>query len=261
MNEENEGVKVEVEENNQVESPTTNETSEEVLEPQAEVETTVETEVEGANTETEESRKNAGSRIRELNTAKKAAEQENLSLKARIAELTRTSSPSVDYQPKFDPQEPLVKPGEELTADELNARMAQRDQRLIQTFEARSYLRSKQAEVLNNINAETSESIKSYPELDPESESFNPELSETITEAVEAHIKADPYNASVKRFVEKLMKPYKGAVEKEVGQVSEKLARQVSSAALRPTSIHKQEKTAAEKSITELEAELGVINS
>lgn len=58
-----------------------------------------------------------------------------------------------------------------------------------------------------------------------------------------------------------LMKPYKRAVTKEVGRVSENLAKQVSQAATRPTSIHKSDKPLEEKSIQELERELGIVQS
>jgi len=103
--------------------------------------------------------------------------------------------------------------------------------------------------------------VRTYSQLDPDSDNFDQELSDVITEATEAYVKANPYTASVKKFVAKLMKPYKGAVEKEVGQASEQIAKQASQAALRPTSVRKPEKSAAEKSIAELEDELGLVIS
>jgi len=122
-------------------------------------------------------------------------------------------------------------------------------------------LEVKKSEAINRINNEAAEVVRKYPELDPESDDFNRELSDTVTEAVEAHVKANPFSASVKGFVAKLMKPYQGAVTKEVGKANEQLAKQVSSAALKPTSVSKKEKSASEKTIEELERELGIVVS
>jgi hypothetical protein len=157
--------------------------------------------------------------------------------------------------------EPLIRPGEEIDGTELDKRLREREAKMLQRADALVTLRNKQSDAVNRINTEAQEVVRAYPELDPESDSFNPELSESVTEAVEAYAKADPYNASVKTFVAKLMKPYKSAVAKEVGQASENIAKQVSEAALRPTSIRTPEKTAAEKSIAELEQELGVVQT
>jgi len=55
-----------------------------------------------------------------------------------------------------------------------------------------------------------------------------------------------------------MMKPYLRSVTKEVGKVSENLAKQVSQAATRPTSVSTSGgKSNKDKSIKELEAELG----
>jgi hypothetical protein len=57
------------------------------------------------------------------------------------------------------------------------------------------------------------------------------------------------------------MKPYLRAVNKEVGQATENIAKQVSESALRPTSIRKEEKATADKTVEELEQELGVVQA
>lgn len=210
----------------------------------------------------ENPKKGLESRVQELNAAKKAAEQKAASLEARVAELTRQGEQQFDYnQTSFAPDKPIVEPGEELSVDELNRRVAERDQNNFRKTDALIQLRTKQSESLNRINNEANESIRSYPELDPESESFNQELSDTITEAVENAVKVNPYSTSVKAVVAKQMKLYKGAVAQEVGQATENIAKQVSQAALRPSSIRQPEKTANDKSIEELEAELGIVQS
>lgn len=199
----------------------------------------------------DDSKKGYSSRIRELNAAKKAAEDRANSLESKLAELT---APAQVYQQPTDFNEPIVKPGEEIDAQEF-------ERRVLQRADAKAELRFRQAEAINRINSEAQAVITLYPELDPDSDSFNAELSDTIAEATEAYVKSNPYNASVKQFVNKMMKPYKGAVSKEVGKATENIAKQVSQAALRPNSIKQPEKTANEKSIAELEAELGVVNS
>jgi hypothetical protein len=190
--------------------------------------------------------KGANSRIRELNQRAKQAEERAVSLEQRIAELTQSG----DVQ-QYTPQ---VQPGEEITPERYS-------QDVTKTANSIVELRMKQYEAENRIKSESSDVIRTYPQLDPNSPEFDRELSDTITEAVEAHIRTNPYSAQVKKFTDRLMKPYKRAVEKEVGQVTEKIAKQVSETALRPTSVKKTEKTAGEMSIAELEKRLGVVNS
>lgn len=238
---------------------------EEIRTDQAEVATEAETE----SVETEgQPKKGFQARVQELSAkakaeaeARQAAEARAQSLEARIAELTNPVGFQGGQPSTFNPQEPVVAEGEEITATELNRRIAERDSKLLQIADARSELRQKQSEAVNRIRTESNEVIREYPELDPSNEAFNPELSEAVSEATEAYIRKNPYSASVKGFVAKLMKPYKGAVAKEVGQARENIAKLVSQAALRPTTIRKEEKTANEKSIEELEAELGIVYS
>lgn len=103
--------------------------------------------------------------------------------------------------------------------------------------------------------------MRAYPQLDPESDQFDKELSETISEAIEAQVKLNPYSASVKKFADRLMKPFVKAVSNGVAKEKETITRQVSESALRPTSVRKPEKTAAEMSIAELEARLEKVQS
>jgi len=229
-----------------------NETAEEVEE--TPVESTEETEVE--ETETDGQKKGFTQRVRELNSKAKEAERraalieaENQSLAKRIAELTGSYE---SREQEFSP--PPIQPGMEYTQEQYQQHVAAAAGSIVD-------LKLKQQGAINRIQNETSEVIRSYPELDPKSESFDKDLSESVTEAVEAKVRANPYSANVKSFVDGLMKPYKRAVTKEVGRVSENLVRQVSQAATRPTSIHKSDKPLAEKSIQELERELGIVQS
>jgi hypothetical protein len=213
--------------------------------------------------ETEESKKKGFSeRVRQVVNEKNEYKQRYESLAAQMAKVTGNqpdngNQPVAPFSQAED--EPIIKPGEEIDGVELNRRLQVNNQKTLQKAVAAAQLISKQGEAISRINSESREAIMTYPELNPESETFNKELSDIVTEAVEEHAKSDPFNASVKKKVASLMKLYKGVVAKEIGQATENIARQVSETALRPTSIRKPEKAAADKTIAELEAELGVI--
>ena len=193
----------------------------------------------------QEEKKGATQRIRELSQQKKAGDEQIKSLQTRIDELT---------QPPEEQSEISVQPGSEISPEQYK-------QDVTKTADSIVKLRMKQFEAETRIKSETVDSIKTYPQLDPASAEFDQELSDTVTEAVEAHVRVNPYNATVKKFVDRLMKPYGKAIEKEVGEATEKIAKQVSEAAVRPTSVRKTEKTADEMTVAELEAKLGILNS
>ncbi len=245
MNEDNNDVKEE-EVKLPEESSTTKETTEEEQVPDNQEAT----EDQGLESETAESNKGANQRIRELNQRTKDAEARAQSLADRLAEITEPVG-SQGFNPQYTPQ---VQEGQEISPEQYQSDV-------VKTADALVDIKIKQNNAINRINNESSEVIRKYPQLDPDSSEFNKELSEAVTEATEAHVRNSPYSASVSKFVEKMMKPYQGAVSKEVEKVSENLARQVSESALRPTSIRKGEKTASEKSIAELRAELGVVQA
>lgn len=220
---------------------------EEVEEP--EEESTEESEEEAPETEKKVQKKGFENRVRELVKEKKEAQEQAKTLQERLAALTSREDKGVD--PQYTPQ---IEPGQEISPEQYKQDVLNSARSLVE-------LEVRKSEAINRINNEASEVVRKYPELDPESDDFNRELSDTVTEAVEAHIKANPYTASVKNFVAKLMKPYQGAVTKEVGKANEQLAKQVSSAALKPTSVSKKEKSVSEMSIKELEDKLGIMQT
>lgn len=241
-------------------SPVAEEPAEEAVAPEegktAETEEKV---LEGASEEEEAKKKGYSQRVRELVKQRNEEKARAQSLAERLAALTQGSmEPQVSFpsQPVIGP---IARPGEELDAEELERRVQAREQQTLQKADALAILRTKQQDAINRINREADEALKAYPELDPESKDFDEELSESVTAAVEAHIRANPYGASVKNFVGRLMKPYKRAVTREIGEATGNLAKQVSEAALRPTSIKPKEKSADEKTAKELEEELGVV--
>lgn len=239
------------------------EASVEATEPTEPVSPAGETVPEATAEETEESKKKGYSqRVRELVAEKNEYKQKYVSLADQMAKLTGSTQPDMGTQPAVQvADEPIIRPGEEIDGTELDKRLKTREASTLQKAIAAAQLISKQGEAVNRINSESREAVMAYPELDPESDTFNKELSDIVTEAVEEHAKTDPFNASVKKKVASLMKLYKGVVAKEVGQATENIAKQVSETALRPTSIRKAEKPASEKSIAELEADLGIVQA
>lgn len=228
------------------EPSTLKETTEEVKEPEAEVAT----EEEGTETETAESGKGANQRIRELNQRAKDAEAKAQSLAERLAEITEP----IGSQEQFVPQYPQYTEGEEISPERYQGDVNKTAGALVD-------LKIKQNNAINRINNESLDAVRKYGQLDPDNSDFDKELSDTVTEATEAYIRANPYSASVGKFVDRLMKPYLGSVAKEVGKQTENIAKQVSDASLRPTSVRKGEKPATEKSIAELEQELGIVQA
>lgn len=215
----------------------------------AQVDATADTGEEETET-VESSHKGAESRIRELNAKAKSAESRARSLEEQLAELTGRDR---SYDPtSAQSYQPQVEPGQEITREQYG-------QDILRTAQSMVDLQIKQNNAVNRINNEAIEVMREYPELDPENEAFDQELSDSVTEATLSHVRANPYSASPKKFVSKMMQPYRRAVTKQVGKASENLARQVSQAAQRPTAVTKKgEKDYSEMSIKELEETLGI---
>lgn len=200
--------------------------------------------------ETEEApKKGATQRIKELSARASSEKDRADSLEAKIAELTG----SVDPQVPGAPYSPNIEPGSELTADQYK-------QEVIKAAESIVSIKMKQGEAVSRINNESQQVIRTYPQLDPDNDKFDKELSDFVTETTLELVKANPYLASPRKIVDRLMKPYLRSVTKEVGKASESIAKQVSQTAVRPTSVSaKAGKNDRDKSIKELESELGVI--
>jgi hypothetical protein len=222
-------------------TPVEEETSEDQEQPQAPVE------------EESSQKKGFTKRVQELANKAKTAEQRAASLEAQLAELTsQVGQGENNFSPYMPPAKPIAQPGEELTAEELDKRLTEREQRLLQVQE----LRLQQERALNRINREAGEVVRAFKQLDPDSDDFDEELSTFVTEATGEYIKGNP-NGSVKSFVSKLMKPYQRQVTREVAATTEQVAKQVSEAAIRPSSAKPEDKKFGELSIEEMEAKLG----
>lgn len=241
--------------------------AEEVAEPETFDEGIPEPEVEEEAPETAEesslkkpSNKGAQARIRELSKKAKKAEAEKQSLVDKLKETTAQLEPQAQPapMPSGDFAQPVIRPGEEIDTVEFEKRMSEREQRILQQTRNMVAFQGQVDKTVNRINSEAREALETYPELNPKSDAFNEELSDSVTAATEALVRATP-TASVKQFVDKLMKPYQGAVTKEVGKAQENLAKQVSETALRPTPTPKGDKKFSEMSIEEMEDTLGTV--
>lgn len=226
----------------QVEEPIEETTTEELpVESEGEeVEETLTEEESTEGTPKEEGRKTAQSRIRDLVAEKKEAEAKAESLADQVKRMTAPQPQS--WTPPVDENRT------ELTVEEV-----------LQRADALTQLRLAQQDNLHRVNNEALEAIKAYPELDPESESFDPELSESISQATMASIRSNP-TAPVRKFVDSLMRPYKRAVEKQASGQAETLTKQASQTAMRPTQVQEQEKPFSELSIEEMEQKLGEVH-
>ena len=230
--------------------------TEEVVTPPEEVESTEPTKPAEEPAETveseapkEPSKKGLSNRVRQLNSRAKDAEAKVESLTERLGKLTGSVEPQGQK-----PYAPQVQPGSEVTPDQYK-------QDVMRTADSLVDLRMKQQTALTKIDSEAHQVMRDYPELNPDKEAFDKELSDTVNDATEAYVKAKPYTTSVKKFVDRLMKPYNRSIDNKVGQAKETLAKQVSETALRPTQVKAKDKTADQKSIKELEAELGFVQT
>lgn len=246
----------------QTESPTveTNDTEVQVDDSVATEEETEETVEQPTKEVDHPQKKGAESRIRELNSQVKKERAEKESLAQKIQELTGSVEPK-GYQPSndgYNPNVPLIAPGEEVTQEELQRRVAQRDNYLLQRANEMTRFEIAKKDTIDRINKESNESIKAYPQLDPDSDSFDDELSESISQATLSYVKTNP-TGSVKKFVDGLMKPYMRSLDKSVASQQTEIAKQASQTAMRPNSIPSTEKKFEDMTLEEMEKHLKIV--
>jgi len=207
------------------------------------------------STTPEESKKGYSARVQELANQKKAAEAEAESLRAKLAELTSQVG-NQEFTPNQAPLEPLVKPGEEVTIEELNKRQAEREAELLKRVSHISNLQAQQALAIERINREARDLTRKYAELDPQSEHFDKELSDVVTEAGLAYVRANP-TKSLEEFVDKQMKLHKRAATREARAEEAEVAKQQGQSAIRPSTAKPVEKKFEDLTLAEMEAQLG----
>jgi len=240
MDDQEQALNTPAEETAETASPAEEQTTEETLESTQEI---VEEEI--------PKKKGAKSRIRELSG-------EIHSLKDRIAELTTPVGSSGSQYSQQQPQEskPLVGPGEEIDGAELERRMQEREQRIMQQANQMVDFKNQQARVIERINRETVEVVNKHKELDPDSDLFDQELSDAIYESVEAKVKSDP-TASVTKFVEKQMKLYKRAASREEAGERAEVHKQSVQSAIKPSQNRPSDIKFEDLSVEEMRNKLG----
>lgn len=185
-------------------------------------------------------------RIHKLVEERNREREEKESLAKQVEDLTFQLSGG---QGISQPYQPTIEPGAEVTQDQYKADV-------VRTAQSIAQLEVNKQRIVDNINREALESMTLHPELDPKSDLFDKELSDTITDSVRAQIQINP-TASVKKLVGQMMKPYRRSVEKKVAENQETLIKQVAETAMRPSQVKAVEKPFAELSEAEMEAKLG----
>lgn len=216
-------------ENIEVESPTPEETptpeTETPVEPSVEVESTTE------DAEPEKvAKKSAQGRIQQLNSKLKEEQRKRSALEERVN--------SIVQENEENPFSPVNMP----LNDPRSGRLAQPNQNGEITYE--DYQRDVQQSAKATVKAvldqqklkqEALEVVKEYPQLDPNSNQFDEDLSDAVTEAVEAKHRFSR-DLSIKSTVDKLMKPYRKAAEQAVDSERINVVKDMASSGIRPSS-------------------------
>ena len=187
-------------------------------------------------------KKGAQSRIRELN-------DKVHSLTDRIAELTSPTGPTVPQIP-FNPQQtPIADDDGSIDPQEFKRQVLNEANQIID-------FRTRQAQVVQRVNQQAEELVRKFGELDPDSDSFNQELSDDVYEILEAKLKADP-TADVRKLAAKQVELHRRAASREEKQTENLIAKQSAQSAIRPSQ-NKSVDTPFEKlSLEEMRAKLG----
>lgn len=206
----------------------------------------------------EESKKGYSARVREVVNEANQAKAEAESLRAKLAALTSQVGQQTPYVSN-EPLKPLVNPGEEVTIEELNKRQQERETQLLQKASQMSQLQAQQALAIERINREARDLTRKYAELDPQSDNFDKELSNVVTEAAEAYVRANP-TKSLEEFVDKQMKLHTRAATREVKAEQAEVTKQQSQTAIRPSTAKPEEKKFEDLTLKEMEDQLGFVN-
>lgn len=186
---------------------------------------------------TDEKVSGAQKRIHKLVDERDRYKQEAETLSSKLAEFTAGTQGQPAYQLPEEGGE------RELTLEDL---------RTIARLEV------EKERTINRINTQAREAIRNNPVLDKDSDQFDPDVNEAVTTAVFNEIQLDP-SKDVEKLTEKYLRPYRKAAEKAVGQEKSTLAQQAAETALRPSNVKPVDKSFSEKSIKEMEAELGLV--
>lgn len=200
------------------------------------------------------SKKSAQGRIKQLNNELKEERKKRSAIEEQIESIMKENETN-PFSPLNAPspnQGRLAQPNEkgEITYEDYQRDVRDNAKAAVQAVLSQQQLKQEALDV-----------VRENPELDPNSDSFDPELSEAITEAVAAKHRLSS-NFSVKETVNKLLKPYKRAAEKAIDSQKRDLVSQVASGGIRPGSSPSPEadkKGFDDLSLEEMEAKLGKV--
>lgn len=196
------------------------------------------TEEEANQEEGEKKETGASKRIQGLVRDKKQLQEKVEDLSTKLETLTQGLN-------NYEPNIPNYGEGErDLTLDDLRAL---------------TRMEIEKEKAINRINNEAKEAVSKYPQLDPKSDSFDPDLNDSVTTAVYHAVRGNP-TTSVTSLVDKLMKPFTKSVESAVASEKKELAKQAAESAMRPSShVDKTEKSVEDMSIEEIKEKYGVV--
>lgn len=192
-------------------------------------------------------KKSAEGRIRQLNADLKAERERRKSLEESVRTVHKEHEEN-PFSPENNPLPGIgfARPNEngEITQEQYNLDV----QRTAKTAVEAVLIKQQQKQ-------EAAKAMELYPQLNPENaDVFDPDLSDAITEAVEAKTRLNP-RASILETVEKLMRPYKKVAENAISSHQQELAGQVARAGIRPTQNTAPVKTKSVEEMTEAEIE------
>jgi hypothetical protein len=196
------------------------------------------TEEEANQEEGEKKETGASKRIQGLVRDKKQLQEKVEDLSTKLETFTQGLN-------NYEPNTPNYGEGErDLTLDDLRAL---------------TRMEIEKEKAINRINNEAKEAVSKYPQLDPKSDSFDPDLNDSVTTAVYHAVRGNP-TTSVTSLVDKLMKPFTKSVESAVASEKKELAKQAAESAMRPSShVDKTEKSVEDMSIEEIKEKYGVV--
>lgn len=196
------------------------------------------TEEEANQEEGEKKETGASKRIQGLVRDKKQLQEKVEDLSTKLETFTQGLN-------NYEPNTPNYGEGErDLTLDDLRAL---------------TRMEIEKEKAINRINNEAKEAVSKYPQLDPLSDSFDPDLNDSVTTTVYHAVRGNP-TTSVTSLVDKLMKPFTKSVESAVASEKKELAKQAAESAMRPSShVDKTEKSVEDMSIEEIKEKYGVV--
>lgn len=196
------------------------------------------TEEEANQEEGEKKETGASKRIQGLVRDKKQLQEKVEDLSTKLETFTQGLN-------NYEPNTPNYGEGErDLTLDDLRAL---------------TRMEIEKEKAINRINNEAKEAILKYPQLDTKSDSFDPDLNDSVTTTVYHAVRGNP-TTSVTSLVDKLMKPFTKSVESAVASEKKELAKQAAESAMRPSShVDKTEKSVEDMSIEEIKEKYGVV--